>query len=455
MAPAFGLHVVAQYSTVHIVDSLIEGTFVALFAALILRTSRHQSAGTRFAVWFSALGAIAVLPFLSGGWWSHHAVPATIDHPALTIPDSWAIYLFAAWAVIAFIALISVGRALWHLRSLRKDCKPLDPATLSPLLQTTLKENRGRAVALRMSETLRVPTALGLIQPIVVFPQWAIDELSAEDLNHVLLHELAHLNRWDDWTNLFQQVVRALFFFHPAVWWIERKAALEREIACDDAVVARTASPRAYAECLANLAEKSLLQRSVALAQAALGRVHQTSLRVAEILNTNRGSKTASWKPAVSVFATFTVACAVFAARAPKLIAFQDTRVAPPQIQRVPVPEILASSNFSAQTPAPAVAAFAPKIIDAKLKTDRPAANLRPRVAAIRVPAPRPRASGMVHLTCVKPERMPVTETLFFVIETQDSISPDRSFVNVQMWRVTVLRQTIHPATDQAPRKTT
>ncbi len=115
-----------------------------------------------------------------------------------------------------------------------------------------------------------------------------MQELSPDELNQILLHELAHLRRWDDWTNLAQKIVKALFFFHPAVWWIEKQVSLEREMACDDAVLAETASPRAYAECLAHLAEKTLIQRSLALAQAALGKIRQTSLRVAQILDANR-----------------------------------------------------------------------------------------------------------------------------------------------------------------------
>ena len=118
-----------------------------------------------------------------------------------------------------------------------------------------------------------------------------MQELSADELNQIVLHELAHLRRRDDWTNLAQKMVKALFFFHPAVWWIEQKMSLEREMACDDAVMAETASPRAYAECLAHLAEKTLIQRGVALAQAALGRIRQTSLRVAQILDGNRSSQ--------------------------------------------------------------------------------------------------------------------------------------------------------------------
>ena len=95
------------------------------------------------------------------------------------------------------------------------------------------------------------------MKPVVVVPGWVMQELSADELNQILLHELAHLRRWDDWTNLAQKVVKALFFFHPAVWWIEKRVSLEREMACDDAVIAETASPRAYAECLTHLAERT------------------------------------------------------------------------------------------------------------------------------------------------------------------------------------------------------
>ncbi len=156
-----------------------------------------------------------------------------------------------------------------------------------------------------------------------------MQELSAAELNQIFLHELAHLRRRDDWTNLAQQFVRAIFFFHPAVWWIENNASLEREIACDDAVLAETASPRAYAECLAHLAERSFVQRSVALAQAAIGRIRQTSSRVARILDVNRAKSTQrNWKPAVSLVAAFSFACVVSVSRAPQLIAFESTHAA-------------------------------------------------------------------------------------------------------------------------------
>jgi hypothetical protein len=179
-------------------------------------------------------------------------------------------------------------------------------------------------VSLCTSDRVQVPAAIGLVDPVVVIPTWMMDEVSSDELKQILLHELAHLRRRDDWTNLAQQVVKALFFFHPAVWWIEKKISLEREMACDDAVIAETARPRAYAECLQRMAEKTLVRRTLALAQAAFGRVRQTSMRVARILDASRPREKAQlWKAAVPL-AGFMVFCAFVGAKEPKLIAFED-----------------------------------------------------------------------------------------------------------------------------------
>ncbi len=75
------------------------------------------------------------------------------------------------------------------------------------------------------------------------------------ELDQVLLHDAAHLARRNDWSNLAQQVVVALFRFNPAVLWISRQLSLEREIACDDRVTLATGTTKRYALCLTKLAE--------------------------------------------------------------------------------------------------------------------------------------------------------------------------------------------------------
>jgi hypothetical protein len=355
------LHLVAQMSVERLLNGLGEGVAIALFTWILLRVMGRRNSGTRFAVWFCALVAIALAPFLET------SSATAIAHPAAVVmPRAWSVYLFVTWATIALVGLGRVIAGLWHLHTLRGGCVPVefwgngglpgsapkgaganephtaplkrcpdakcDALSLDPMVTRTL-EASGRRIEVCTSDTLRVPTAIGLFKPAVVIPSWALRELSLDELNAVVLHEVAHLRRWDDWTNLAQKILRALFFFHPAVWWVESRLSLEREMACDDMVLAQTANPRAYAECLVSLAEKNLLQRGIALAQAAVGRVRQTSLRVLQILDAGRPNAVRVWKPGPWVVAGFSVACLVSAAHAPKLVAFGDANTTPPQLR--------------------------------------------------------------------------------------------------------------------------
>jgi hypothetical protein len=169
-----------------------------------------------------------------------------------------------------------------------------------------------------------VPTAIGFYNPAIILPRWLLESTPAEELKYILLHELAHLRRRDDWTNLAQKILKALLFFLPSVWWIERRLSLDREMACDDAVLAHSGSPRGYAECLARVAERSFLRRQIALAQAVVGRVRQLTTRVATILDPDRPRAAHLWKPAIPVVMALAGLCALPASFAPELVSFSD-----------------------------------------------------------------------------------------------------------------------------------
>src|SRR6202161_1008532 len=91
---------IAQASALQVVDCLVEGTLIAIFAGLVLGALRQRNSGTRFAVWFSALIAIAMVPLVGGSWWLHGAgaTAGTVSQTAITLPSFWALYLFVAWA---------------------------------------------------------------------------------------------------------------------------------------------------------------------------------------------------------------------------------------------------------------------------------------------------------------------------------------------------------------------
>jgi len=295
-----------------------------LFAWIVLRIIGRRNSGTRFAVWFCALLAIAATPFLQISLAG--AAHVARGPAAVTLPANWALYMFAAWATIAAVGLARVLSGLRHVRQIRKTSRIVVRNQLDPVLQSTIAEFRSaRTVDLYVSDDLRIPTAIGFFKPAVIVPAWALNELSPAELNTILLHELAHLRRWDDWTNLAQKLLRAVFFFHPAVVWVENRLSLEREMACDDLVLAQTSNPRAYAQCLVSLAEKNLiLRRGMALAQAAVGRMRQTTQRVLQILDARRPSGVRVWKPAPWLVGTFSIVCLVSAGHAPHLVAFAD-----------------------------------------------------------------------------------------------------------------------------------
>lgn len=370
MIPAFhfdpiSFNNIAYASASRIVDCVVEGSLVAAFADLLLRAARRWNSGTRFAVWFCALTAVAALPFFGAMFagmfgsvgWSHGAVPspAALTRPEVMLPGSWASWLFGTWAGIAAIGLARVVVGLWRLRGLRQRCIQVDLALLDDELQETLTRfslsNRTRSPVLCVSERVSVPTVIGFVNPTVVIPPWLMNELSPSELKQVLLHELAHLQRWDDWTNLAQKILKALMFFHPAVWWIEKQLSLEREMACDDVVIAETANPRAYAECLTHLAEKSFVRRSLALAQAALGRIRQTSLRVAQILDTDQvRTSRSSWRPAMALVAAFAFVSAIGISRAPKLVGFENNSSASTQVASASRgPNVPLAASFSSR----------------------------------------------------------------------------------------------------------
>jgi beta-lactamase regulating signal transducer with metallopeptidase domain len=318
-------HPVALLISERVMICLVAGTVLTAGAGLALRLMNRQNARTKFAFCFTTLMGIALFPLVAS-WhapaaWGSQGAPV----PVLRLPEAWASYIFLLWAVGATIALGRVAFGLYRVRQVRQSCVPVESVAIDINLQRTLEDFQSdRSVQLCTSDLVRVPTAIGFWRPVVALPNWCPRALSSAELHSVVLHELEHLRRYDDWTNLFQRVVSAIFFFHPAVWWLESRLSLEREIACDDAVLNVVPDPKRYARCLVSLAEKSYLRRGIALAQAAVSHVHQLTARVAQILDDRRPAATSIWKPVLSVVVVTVFAGSASLELAPRLVAFQS-----------------------------------------------------------------------------------------------------------------------------------
>ena len=351
------------------------------------------------------------------------------------------------WAVIAGIGLAKIGVSFWQLRRLRQSCTAIDSPTLHPVLRETLNEfGSARRVTLCTSDRVRVPTAIGFLKPIVAIPGWALRELSPVELNAILLHELAHLRRWDDWTNLAQRILSALLFFHPAIWWIGDRLSREREMACDDFVLAATSNPRGYAQCLVTVAEKSFLRRSVALAQAAVGRMQQTAHRVARILDADRPKATKVWKPALGLVSAVSVACLISMPHVPRLVAFEG-------------PAAGSSQSASGLTPALAdnSAGIGARVIPASLHVS--GETVRRNNALARTVKAQSRKHGELSAAAVAPPKVAEPQTRMVnasANSSRDGIGESNSVLLVmhtqqideygQVWNICVWRLTVfHP----------
>jgi beta-lactamase regulating signal transducer with metallopeptidase domain len=286
-----------------VLNGICQGLIVTALVWLALRAFPGSPAATRHAVWSIALLAVAALPLAplfapAAAGRMETAGPS----PAITLqPGSgWLVWVIAAWAVISFLLVARVAWSFFVLERLKRRAVPPADEYLARFDELQRACPGHRRAELLVSDEIPVPVAAGLRRPAVLAPSFLIEQLSEAELGNVLTHELAHLRRGDDWMNLAQRLLAAVAFFHPAVLWIGRRLCLEREIACDDWVVALTGTPRPYAACLTKLAAM-MPAASPHLAPGAVSRKPQISIRVEALLAKRRDWRMRSSKAALAL----------------------------------------------------------------------------------------------------------------------------------------------------------
>ena len=148
-----------------------------------------------------------------------------------------------------------------HSVRLRRLWKAARPVEVSAALVDALEDVRGGRVEICTTQSLDRPSVIGFLAPRILIPAWLMAGLTQGELEQIVLHEAEHLRRRDDWTNLAQKLALVVFPLNPALVWMEHRLCREREMACDEGVVRITNAPRAYAACLASLAERGLERR--------------------------------------------------------------------------------------------------------------------------------------------------------------------------------------------------
>jgi beta-lactamase regulating signal transducer with metallopeptidase domain len=178
--------------------------------------------------------------------------------PRVRSISSWDAFpwLVEAWlAGVAFFSLRSAGGFLLLEQQRRKQSTTVNAKILEMCQSLQRRIGLKWSICYCEGEWLQAPAVIGWFRPIVFLPLRALTGLSQEQLELVVAHELAHIQRLDPFVNVFQVVVEALLFYHPAVWWLNRRIRAEREHCCDDAAILLCGNAVEYARALTLMEE--------------------------------------------------------------------------------------------------------------------------------------------------------------------------------------------------------
>jgi len=219
------------------------------FAASAPSTHAHAQRTDLLSLLPGALAAAWICGFLvvTGTWWMRWRRIAALVRSALPLAE---------------------GREVEALRQLEQACGARAPV---PLL---------------VSQQSMEPGVFGILRPVLLWPAGISQHLPDPHLRSILAHELEHVRRRDNLAAALHMLVEAVFWFHPAVWWVGAELVEERERACDEQVLRLGNQPSIYAEsilrackfcveapltCVSGVAGSNLKRRIVRIMNQQLG----------------------------------------------------------------------------------------------------------------------------------------------------------------------------------------
>lgn len=240
--------------TLALARHLADSTAFALFIGLICLSMKRHGPAARYVLWLIAAAKFLV-PVVFFFWIGESlralfpaarvqvSVPAEVSEwimaTAVSAPPkaatmTWFDLLTMVWAIGIVVVFGLWLRTMWTFRVGRKRNSDSDLLWFAGLKDRIgLKSD----VRLAVSDSIAEPALAGFTRPVVLIPAALTTQLSAAELQSVVLHELAHAKRRDNWTAAFAHAVTCVFWFYPVLWWIEKRLRVERELACDEMVI--------------------------------------------------------------------------------------------------------------------------------------------------------------------------------------------------------------------------
>jgi beta-lactamase regulating signal transducer with metallopeptidase domain len=390
-----------------------QGALIIGLVWLALKFTPRANAATRHGAWFATLLVVTLLPsvlFVRAIWpepstpaptqavefTAPQALPgvepieeiaAPVELPfeptisiaeqpvernwALSLPRNVSLAIIGIWICLATIRLAGLTAQLWTLRRVKSRASEAPELLSEPFAEIISGMGMSRKPRLLISEEAPAPMVVGFLRPAMLLPKFVLDRSNGRQLEHLFRHELAHLARRDDWTNLAQQLIAAMFFFHPGVLFVSRRLTAEREIACDDHAVAIGHAPREYALFLTEFASQ-MKGRDFTAAPAAWSSNSQLKERIGMILNTKRNASPRVSRMGVGMMTATVLGLAVaamvatprlvVASEAPELEAVAAEPAAPAAVAVVSAAPATVELSLAAVKAVPAIEFVEPKV---------------------------------------------------------------------------------------------
>ncbi len=307
-----------ETSIAPLLDLLAKSAALILLGSALIAVLRKSSAANRHAISVAIFAGLMLLPFtkLLPARWSFAIekpaapglnvrlpliLPATsseTEKSASPAADTSAAAstapLVIPWKKLAIFvwlggaALLIAGRAIiaLRLRSIVRRSFPIEDAPLAATVRGLVATSEVPA-EVRMSDECRVPLAAGIVRPVVLLPAEATD-WSDVSISSALRHELGHVRRRDCITRLIADVLCALYWVNPLVWFAARQMRLAQEQACDDLVLNAGASASEYAEQLVDVVRNLQGNRFTARHALAMAQPSTLETRVLAIVDAQR-----------------------------------------------------------------------------------------------------------------------------------------------------------------------
>src|SRR5450432_3521995 len=218
-----------------------EGAAIGLvLAAVLYRAGRRPT--LRYALACLAMAAMVVSFGLTlAHFWpsagGSHGTPTVPAKPAAGLAERlvWVVPFWAGGVLIFYLHGLGGWIVAQRLRRTGVTPAPGDWQARLGRLRQRLRVSR--PVALMESCLAEAPVVIGFFRPVILLPIGLLTGLGAQQVEAILIHELAHVRRCDYLVSLLQKFVEGLLFYHPAVWWVSGVIRAERENCCDDVVV--------------------------------------------------------------------------------------------------------------------------------------------------------------------------------------------------------------------------